>query len=179
MATAPTARRRRRIYVRGPAVFHELLQQQPDRRPRASRRSGSDADGIARPVAALGRANDWKLLKRDAFAARWPAGVEPKATARNAALFRLVATERRRRVQPDEVQIDQGAAGGVTVAPDLSFLVVARRRRTRCALRRTIHDAGVPVYDLAARRDARQRARKARRRRAATRRCGTTTAGRS
>src|SRR5438067_2019863 len=37
-------------------------------------------DGVARPVAALGRANDWKLLKIDAFRTRWPKGVDPKGT---------------------------------------------------------------------------------------------------
>ena len=35
-----------------------------------------DRDGIAVPVAALGRANDWDLLKSDAFKPRWPKGVD-------------------------------------------------------------------------------------------------------
>ena len=33
--------------------------------------------GTASPVAALGRANDWKVLKGEAFRGRWPAGADP------------------------------------------------------------------------------------------------------
>ena len=110
-----------------------------------------DRDGIARPVAALGRANDWELLKGDAFKPRWPAGVNLAGERwRNEALFVWSDSNGDGHVQPEEVTMVKAAVGGVTVMPDLS-LVVSRidDHAMRLAPRR-FTPQGVPVYDLAA-----------------------------
>ena len=67
-------------------------------------------DHVAVPVAALGRANDWDLLKQDAFKPRWPPGVDPndandRRTPRCCIWNDLNGDGR---VQPEEVTIDQG-----------------------------------------------------------------------
>jgi hypothetical protein len=110
-----------------------------------------DCDGIARPVAALGCANDWDLLKGDAFKPRWPKDVNLAGERwRNQALFVWSDTNGDGRVQPEEVTMVKAAVGGVTVMPDLAF-VVSRidDRAVRLAPRRYTPQ-GVPVYDLAA-----------------------------
>ncbi len=110
-----------------------------------------DRDGIARPVAALGRANDWDLLKGEAFKPRWPKGVNLAGERwSNQALFAWSDANGDGRVQPEEVTMVKAAVGGVTVMPDLAF-VVSRidDQATRLAPRR-FTPQGAPVYDLAA-----------------------------
>jgi hypothetical protein len=110
-----------------------------------------DRDGIARPVAALGCANDWDLLKGDAFKPRWPEGVNLAGERwRNQAMFVWSDLNNDGRVQPEEVTIVKAAVGGVTAMPDLAF-VVSRidDRAVRLAPRR-FTPQGVPVYDLSA-----------------------------
>ena len=89
------------------------------------------SDGIAHAVAALGRANDWPLLKAAAFRSRWPQGVNPDGdgwwygtgAARNAALFVWNDLNGDGRPEPSEVTMLKADTGSVTVAPDLSFVV--------------------------------------------------------
>jgi hypothetical protein len=105
---------------------------------------------VAVPVAALGRANDWNLLKGAEFKSRWPAGLDPKGNPwQNQAMFAWSDTNGDGLMQPDEVQFIKASGGGMTVMPDLS--IVASRvddRAVRFApLRFT--DRGAPVYDLA------------------------------
>lgn len=82
-----------------------------------------ERDGLARPAAAMGRAIDWALLKGDAFAPRWPAGVNP--AGKNPAPVFFIWSDRNEdaQVQPDEVAFEKAESGGVTVMPDLSFCV--------------------------------------------------------
>ena len=92
-------------------------------------------NGVAKGVAAVGRANDWGLLKTPAFRSRWPAGADPGAdgwwyaegAAKNASLFIWNDLNGDGKVQPNEVAMRQTDTGSVTVAPDLSF-VVARAK---------------------------------------------------
>lgn len=108
-----------------------------------------DVNGIARPVAAFGRAHDWKLLKTEAFAALWPKGANPRGDQwQNAVCFVWSDINGDAQVQPEEVQTVKGAVGSVTVAPDLSF--VASRVGTN-AMRfapQKFSPTGAPVYDL-------------------------------
>lgn len=111
-----------------------------------------DRDPAAVPVAAIGSANEWELLKEDSFRAIWPAGIDLKGDRnRNAAMFIWNDLNEDGRVQPDEVRIWAAGSGGVTVAPDGSFVVndvvsghgagqVARFRPVRFT------PVGVPVY---------------------------------
>lgn len=107
-------------------------------------------NGIALPVAALGRANDWGLLKSEAFRSRWPQGIDLKGDYwQNQTLFLWSDLNGDGRVQPEEVTFRKAGVGGITVMPDLSF--VASRvddRAMRYAPRRFTAE-GVPVYDLA------------------------------
>ena len=106
-------------------------------------------DGVAVPVASLGRAQDWELLRGEEFKSRWPQGLDPKGEAhRNPALVAWSDLNGDARVQPDEITIVKAATGGVTVMPDLSF-VESRvdEKAVRFAPRRFTAQ-GVPVYDL-------------------------------
>jgi hypothetical protein len=110
-----------------------------------------DRGGIARPAAALGQANDWDLLKGDSFKPRWPKGVDLKGDRwQNPALFVWSDLNGDGHVQPEEVTMTKANGGGVTVMPDLAF-VVSRidDRAVRLAPRR-FTPQGVPVYDLSA-----------------------------
>ena len=81
--------------------------------------------GIAKAVAACGRANDWNILKTAPFRSRWPQGTDPGAdcTAKNAALFVWNDLNSDGWIQPGEVVMRRADTGSVTIAPDLSFVV--------------------------------------------------------
>lgn len=105
--------------------------------------------GVAVPVAALGRANDWSLLKSDAFKAKWPQGVDLKGDFwANQTLFAWSDLNGDGKMQPDEVQMQKASPGGVTILPDLSFMESrVDDKITRYAPAR-FTSQGVPVYDL-------------------------------
>ncbi len=105
-------------------------------------------DHLAKPVAALGRAADWKILQTAEFKSAWPAGTDD--AARRDAIFAWSDLDGDGHAQPAEVQISKAKTGGVTVMPDLS-LVESRvdDRAVRFAPTR-FTPAGAPVYDLAA-----------------------------
>jgi NHL repeat len=110
-----------------------------------------DREGVAIPVAALGRANDWDLLKTDAFKSLWPKGVDLKGDYwANQAMFIWTDLNGDGLAQPDEVMLVKKSARGVTVMPDLSYLAsYVDGAAVRYAPKR-FTDAGAPVYDLAA-----------------------------
>ncbi len=82
-----------------------------------------DRDGIAVPVAAMGRANGWKLLKTEPFKSRWPAGTDPDGDMRkNQTFFIWSDLNGDGQLQPDELQMRRANVGGITVLPDLSFI---------------------------------------------------------
>ena len=110
-----------------------------------------DRDGIARPVAALGQANDWELLKGEAFKPRWPKGVDLSGDRwRNQTLFVWSDLNGDGRVQPEEVTMVKAAVGGVTVMPDLAFVVSRIDDRAVRLTAGRFTPQGVPLYDLSA-----------------------------
>ncbi len=107
-------------------------------------------NGVARPVAALGRANDWNLLKSDAFLSRWPAGVNPKGDYwQNQAMFVWSDSNGDGLVQPDEVTFWKASGGGITVMPDLSFVASRVDEKAMRYAPRRFTALGAPVYDPA------------------------------
>ncbi|HWE95151.1 MAG TPA: hypothetical protein VG269_14385 [Tepidisphaeraceae bacterium] len=110
-----------------------------------------ERDGVAVPVAALGRANDWSLLKSAPFRTRWPEHLNPSGEYwPNQSLFVWSDVNGDGHVQPDEVTILKAQTGGVTVMPDLSFV---ESRVDGHAIRyapQRFTPAGAPVYDLTA-----------------------------
>ena len=106
-------------------------------------------DQVAVPVASLGRAQDWELLRGEAFASRWPADPDGRDKERKkSALVAWSDLNGDARVQPEEVTIRNASTGGVTVMPDLAF-VESRvdENAVRFAPQR-FTERGVPVYDL-------------------------------
>jgi hypothetical protein len=108
-----------------------------------------DRGGLAVPVAAAGRARDWKRLAGDEFRMSWPAGVDPKGEYwKNQAFFVWSDLNGDAQMQPDEVRFLKGRAGGITVMPDLSLVASnLDGKSTRWAPKR-FTESGVPVYDL-------------------------------
>jgi hypothetical protein len=109
-----------------------------------------DRNGVAMPVAALGAANWWDVLKTDACKSRWPAKVDLKGDPwQNLTLFAWSDSNGDGKVQPKEVTFRKVAGvGGVTVMPDLAMLV---SRVGDSAVRyapQQFTAQGVPVYSL-------------------------------
>ncbi len=110
-----------------------------------------ERDGVAVPVAAMGRATDWDLLKDAIFAARWPAGLDPRGDrARNGALFAWSDLNGDGLAQPAEVTMVKAVSGGVTVMPDLAFVVARVDSNTVRYAATKFTAGGAPLLDLAA-----------------------------
>ena len=108
-----------------------------------------DRQGIAVPVAALGRANDWSLLKTEAFKPRLPAGVELRDGRWSTDLFFMWSDRNGDgQVQPEEVTFLKASSGGLTVMPDLSIVVSRVDSRAVRYVPQRFTAADVPVYDL-------------------------------
>lgn len=119
------------------------------------------ANGIARPVAAFGRANDWKLLKTAAYRSRWPQGVDPNGkdwwygdgAEKNGTFFLWTDKNGDGKIQPEEIEMKKAITGGVTVMPDLSFILaqMGSGGGQRSAVRFAptgFGKGGVPQYDF-------------------------------
>ncbi|MGB8356060.1 MAG: hypothetical protein WCD79_19330 [Chthoniobacteraceae bacterium] len=112
--------------------------------------------GAVVPVAAAGHANDWELLKTDAFKSLWPQGLTPAGERwKNMAFFIWSDLNGDGQVQPDEVKIIAANSGGVTVGDDGSFLIsrLSVDKNPPDAMRFkpvSFTDQGAPVYDIAA-----------------------------
>ena len=107
-------------------------------------------DGIAVPVAAMGRAGEWDLLRTPEFAATWPKGSDAKSNIHDdrTAFFVWSDTNGDGKPQPDEIQMVRGRSGGVTNSGDLSFLVTRLGDRSMRFAPVRFTPLGVPVYDL-------------------------------
>lgn len=102
--------------------------------------------GGAVPVAAVGVANNWDFLKADEFKPRWPEGVDLRGDYwRNASIFVWSDLNDDGRVQPDEVQMQRGFSGGITLTEELA--VTTSEALHLRPVRFTAQ--GAPVYDLA------------------------------
>jgi hypothetical protein len=106
---------------------------------------------VAHPAAAMGRANDWSLLRTPEFNSRWPEGCDPAGDMwRNQAAFIWSDLNGDGKPQPSEVTIWKASVGGITVMPDLSFVA---SRLNDAAMRfapTSVLPTGVPIYTLAA-----------------------------
>lgn len=108
-----------------------------------------ERDHEAVPVAGMGRAKDWNVLQRPEFKPRWPQGIDPLGDPnKNPALFAWSDLNGDGLAQPDEVQILPGQCGGVTVMPDLAFVLSRWEGKAGRFAAQRFTDAGVPVYDL-------------------------------
>jgi hypothetical protein len=108
-----------------------------------------DRGGTAVPVAALGRANDWDLLRTEPFRPLWPKGVDSRGDPRsNQALFVWCDLNGDGRAQPEEVTLATHQVRGITVMPDLSFAAASVDGRAVRYAPRRFTGRGVPVYDL-------------------------------
>lgn len=103
-----------------------------------------ERDGVAHPVAAMGRALEWEVLKGDAFRARYPAKFDEKARA---LFFIWSDTNGDGQVQSEEVTFQPLVSGGVTVMPDLAFCV-ARVGDKVMRFAPTFSSKGIPAYDF-------------------------------
>lgn len=108
-----------------------------------------DTGEIALPVAAVGRANDWKLLKTDPFKARWPAGVNLAGDYwKNQAMFAWCDLNGDHQVQPVEVTMTNLAVGTVNVMSDLSLAISRVGTNAMRFTPRAFTKAGAPIYDI-------------------------------
>jgi len=109
-----------------------------------------DRDGIAIPAAALGQANNWKLLQDAAFKSRWPEGVNLAGDYwKNRAMFVWSDLNGDGRVQPDEVVFWKARSGGITVMSDLAMVAARVDERAVRYPPKSFTAQGVPVYDPA------------------------------
>jgi NHL repeat len=112
-----------------------------------------DKGDVVVPVAAAGSANEWDILKGDAFRPFWPTGVDPNGDrGKNQAMFIWSDRNGDGQVQPEEVKIWAAGNGGVTVGTDGSFLInnVHLDKEAGHAIRYKpiqFTQQGVPVYN--------------------------------
>jgi hypothetical protein len=110
-----------------------------------------ERDSVAHPVAAMGMANDWSLLKTDPFLHLWPEEVDPKKDknrnrGKHQALFIWVDTNEDGKVQPSEVVIQRATVGGVTIMDDLSFCIARVGGKAMRFKPVRFSKTGVPFY---------------------------------
>jgi hypothetical protein len=114
-----------------------------------------DQGEVAVPVAGIGSANEWDVLKGDAFKTIWPTGGNPNGDRfKNQAMFIWSDLNGDGRVQPEEVRIWAKGSGGVTVAQDGSFIVNNVSTATGPGLVKRFRPirftaAGAPIYGQA------------------------------
>lgn len=106
-------------------------------------------NGIACPVAAMGQASQWDILKGDAFRSTWPKGVNLNASGGSSQAFFIWQDKNADgHVQPSEVSYQQGTTGGVTVMPDLSFCIARIKDQAVRFSPTGFTENGVPRYDI-------------------------------
>ncbi len=103
--------------------------------------------GRARPIAALGQANNWDLLKTPAFRAQMPEGVDPtrrKWEKAHTVFFAWSDRNHDAQIQPVEVTYSRYLGGGVNFSPDLSVYSSGNFIFKPTGFT----SQGVPLYDL-------------------------------
>ncbi|RYD29628.1 MAG: hypothetical protein EOP86_21380, partial [Verrucomicrobiaceae bacterium] len=116
-----------------------------------------ERDGIARPVAGMGHAADWKVLQAPAFAARLDAassGDGERDRGRNRdrdrrLLYLWSDANDDAQAQPEEVFFHASGTGGVTVMPDLSFCAARVDGKAMLYAPVGFSAGGAPLYDFA------------------------------
>lgn len=106
-------------------------------------------NGIAAPVAAMGQASQWDVLKGDVFRSGWPQGVDLNAKGNSAQAFFIWQDQNGDgQAQPGEVTYQKAVTGGVTIMPDLSFCISRINDKAMRFAVTGVSKAGVPVYDI-------------------------------
>ena len=110
-------------------------------------------NGIARPVAAAGRANDWNALKTDAFKPFWLKGADLNGDiwqdgGKNQVFFLWSDFNDDSQPQSNEVAWQQGTSGGITVMPDLSFVAARLGGKAIQFAPNRFSATGTPFYNL-------------------------------
>ncbi len=106
-------------------------------------------DGVAAPVAAMGRTSEWPLLKTEPFRDRWGANAGRPDKLPRDAVFVWSDVNGDGAAQPEEVTIRIGRSGGVTVMPDLSFVESHLEGKAMRFAPKSFTAGGTPIYDLA------------------------------
>lgn len=109
-----------------------------------------EKDGLARPAAAVGRANSWSLMKSEPFLATWPQGIDPnnKDPQKSLAFCAWSDLNDDGRPQPGEVKMVKGESGGITIMPDLSAVASRLEGKTTRLTPVKFSPGGVPIYDI-------------------------------
>ena len=113
----------------------------------------ADRGKVAVPMAAMGRADEWDVLRAPAFVNRWPKG---KSESGRSAWFVWSDLDGDGHAQPEEVAMLAGDGGGVTVQDGGAFIVArlavegATRGQSMRFRPTRVTPLGAPVYDLAA-----------------------------
>lgn len=108
-----------------------------------------DRGGILMPIAAMGKAADWDILKQEQFKSLLPAGVDLKVDNKdNATFFIWQDSNSNGHVEPEEVVFKKGTALGITIMPDLSFCVAGLDNQATKFSPVSFTDKGVPQYSL-------------------------------
>jgi len=112
--------------------------------------------GILRPVAALGKANDWQLLRTDVFKPKWPQGADLFSNdPKNSVLFSWSDTNNNGKVDPDEVTFLKAFTGSITMMSDATlpgsnlamYDAIVDGKATRFAPVKVTAE-GIPIYDI-------------------------------
>jgi hypothetical protein len=108
-----------------------------------------DTGGTIHPVAALGRANDWSVLKDPAFQYMLPPNVNLGGyQSRDQVLFTWSDINNNGKVDAEEVTFVPATSGFVTVMPDLALVDAFVDGKTVRYAPAKFTSAGVPVYDI-------------------------------
>jgi sugar lactone lactonase YvrE len=106
-----------------------------------------ERDGIAQPIAGMGRATNWSIFETDKFRSRpLPAGANWK---NEPPMFLWSDTDEDGAVQATEVVFAPGPGGGITVLPDLSFCVSRSGSQALRFAPKEFTPSGTPRYDFA------------------------------
>lgn len=115
-----------------------------------------DEGGILRPVAALGKANDWNIFQDDTFKSYLPPNTDLKSAAPDKrVLFTWSDTNGNGKVDPEEVTFRKAYTSGITITSDPKTLgpvildAFVDDKAMRFAPVR-VTPAGIPVYNLGA-----------------------------
>ena len=117
-----------------------------------------DKGGVIHPVAALGKANDWPLLKNDAYKAGLPLGSDLSSSDPDKAiLFTWSDTNENGKVDPDELHFTKSTTGSIIITADkaagsnsrgpamLNAFIEGKAVRFEPT---QLSPSGIPFYDL-------------------------------
>jgi hypothetical protein len=108
-----------------------------------------DKDGVIQPVAAVGKANTWALLKDPSFKSQLPQGVDLSSPRpQDETLFSWSDSNGNGKVDPGEVVFQKTSTGWMTVMPDLSIDDEFVDGKVMEFAPVQFTPSGVPVYDI-------------------------------